>query len=298
MWLIGIGSVFIEDSGLIWDATLNQTNSANNNNKFYRIQLLADTSGTTYKTWTRWGRVGEFGSSALLGDGTLQRAKAEFEKKFKDKTGLKWEDRLSTPKSNKYTFIERNYEESDDEDDNAGKMDVDEKDDKKPVESTLPQAVQNLLTFIFNQQHFLSTMASMSYDAQKLPLGKLSKRTLTTGFQILKDLSELVTNPTLASSRYNTTFQDAAQDLSNRYFTTIPHVFGRNRPPVLATDQQIKTEVDLLEALTDMGVANEIMKESRDAEMMNQLDRQYQGLGMQEMTPRKSAVSVSSFDKS
>ncbi|KAF7175276.1 hypothetical protein CNMCM7691_007316 [Aspergillus felis] len=279
------GTVLIEDSGLIWDATLNQTNSANNNNKFYRIQLLVDTSGTTYKTWTRWGRVGEFGSSALLGDGQLQRAKAEFEKKFKDKTGLKWEDRLSTPKSNKYTFIERNYEESDDEDDNADKMDVDKKEDKKAVESTLPQAVQKLLTFIFNQQHFLSTMASMSYDAQKLPLGKLSKRTLTTGFQILKDLSELVTDPTLASSRYNTTFQDAAQDLSNRYFTTIPHMFGRNRPPVLASDQQIKTEVDLLEALTDMGVANEIMKESRDAEMMNQLDRQYQGLGMQEMTP-------------
>ncbi|GIJ85653.1 hypothetical protein Asppvi_004514 [Aspergillus pseudoviridinutans] len=279
------GTVFIEDSGLIWDATLNQTNSANNNNKFYRIQLLVDTSGTTYKTWTRWGRVGEFGSYALLGDGQLQRAKAEFEKKFKDKTGLKWEDRLSTPKSNKYTFIERNYEESDDEDDNADKTDVDKTEDKKAVESTLPQAVQKLLSFIFNQQHFLSTMASMSYDAQKLPLGKLSKRTLTTGFQILKDLSELVTNPALASSRYNTTFQDAAQDLSNRYFTTIPHVFGRNRPPVLGTDQQIKTEVDLLEALTDMGVANEIMKESRDAEMMNQLDRQYQGLGMQEMTP-------------
>jgi poly [ADP-ribose] polymerase len=290
LWLIGIGAVFVEDSGLIWDATLNQTNSAHNNNKFYRIQLLVDTSGTTYKTWTRWGRVGEFGSSALLGDGTLQRAKFEFEKKFKDKTGLKWEDRLSTPKSNKYTFIERNYEESDDEDDNAEKMDVDEKEE---VESTLPQAVQKLLTFIFNQQHFLSTMASMSYDAQKLPLGKLSKRTLTTGFQILKDLSELVADPSLASSRYNTSFQHAALDLSNRYFTTIPHVFGRNTPPVLTSDNQIKTEVDLLEALTDMGVANGIMKNSRDAEMMNQLDRQYQGLGMQEMTPRKSAVCSS-----
>ncbi|KAH2980727.1 hypothetical protein KXW58_002546 [Aspergillus fumigatus] len=276
------GAVFIEDSGLIWDATLNQTNSAHNNNKFYRIQLLVDTSGTTYKTWTRWGRVGEFGSSALLGDGTLQRAKFEFEKKFKDKTGLKWEDRLSTPKSNKYTFIERNYEESDDEDDSEDKMDVDK---REKIESTLPQAVQELLTFIFNQQHFLSTMASMSYDAQKLPLGKLSKRTLTTGFQILKDLSELVADPSLASSRYNTSFQQAALDLSNRYFTTIPHVFGRNTPPILTKDHQIKTEVDLLEALTDMGVANGIMKNSRDAEMMNQLDRQYQGLGMQEMTP-------------
>jgi poly [ADP-ribose] polymerase len=168
-------------------------------------------------------------------------------------------------------------------------MDIDGE-DKKQVESTLPQAVQKVLTFIFNQQHFLSTMASMSYDAQKLPLGKLSKRTLTTGFQILKDLSELVANPGLASAIYNTSFQVAAQDLSNRYFTTIPHVFGRSSPPVLSTGPQIKTEVDLLEALTEMGVANDIMKGSRDAEMMNQLDRQYQGLGMQEMTPRMSAL--------
>ncbi|EAW12631.1 putative poly(ADP)-ribose polymerase PARP [Aspergillus clavatus NRRL 1] len=278
--------VYIDD-GLIWDATLNQTNSANNNNKFYRIQLLLETS-SSYRTWTRWGRVGEFGSTALLGDGTLERAKAEFEKKFKDKSGLKWADRLDPPKAKKYTFIERNYEESDDEEDadDAEKMDVDgAAEDKKPVESKLPQAVQKLLTFIFNQQHFLSTMASMSYDAKKLPLGKLSKRTLTTGFQVLKDLSELVADPTLASSRYSTDFQTAAQDLSNRYFTIIPHDFGRNRPPVLNGDDQIKREVELLEALTDMGVANEIMKVSRDAEMINQLDRQYQGLGMQEMTP-------------
>ncbi|CRK24093.1 hypothetical protein BN1708_003784 [Verticillium longisporum] len=48
--------VFIDPSGMIYDASLNQSNSSNNNNKFYRIQLLQD--GSSFKTWTRWGRVG------------------------------------------------------------------------------------------------------------------------------------------------------------------------------------------------------------------------------------------------
>ena len=46
-------------------------------------QLL--TNGSDYKTWTRWGRVGEHGQSALLGSGSFADALKNFEKKFKDK---------------------------------------------------------------------------------------------------------------------------------------------------------------------------------------------------------------------
>lgn len=128
-------------------------------------------------------------------------------------------------------------------------------------------------------------MASMSYDAEKLPLGKLSKRTLMAGYQILKDLSELIADPSLAQSKYNTNFQSATEDLSNSYFTTIPHVFGRHRPAVLTIEGQIKKEVELLEALTDMELANEIMTDSKDGSQINMLDHQFQSLGMEEMTP-------------
>ena len=279
-------TVHIDNSGLIWDATLNQTNAGANNNKFYRIQLLVGPSSTGYKTWTRWGRVGELGQSAMLGDGSIDRAQAEFMKKFKDKSGLTWENRMDPPKAKKYTFIERNYEESDDEDDdNPGKAPVVKK-EETPVESTLPESIQNLMTFIFNQQHFISTMASMSYDAQKMPLGKLSKRTLQEGFRILKDLSDLNDSPSMAPQRYGTSAAAAAENLSNRYFTTIPHVFGRNRPPILNSEPLIKREVELLETLTDMVVTNEIMKgkESKDVERIHALDRQFNGLGLQEMT--------------
>ncbi|KAL2793619.1 poly polymerase catalytic domain-containing protein [Aspergillus keveii] len=274
-------SVYIDKSGLIWDATLNQTVAAANNNKFYRIQLLVSSDGTKYQTWTRWGRVGENGQSSHLGSGSLDDAQRSFEKKFKDKSGLAWKDRLNTPKANKYTFIERNYEESDDEDEaetNPGNA------VSKIVQSKLPKAIQNLVSFIFNQEYFLSTMAQLSYDAKKLPLGKLSKRTLQTGFATLKELAELAATPTLATSRYGMQFQAAMEQLSNRYFTTIPHVFGRNRPPVLNDQTYIKKEVELLETLTDMELANSIMKDASKVEDVNPIDRQYEGLGMQEMT--------------
>ncbi|KAL1851169.1 hypothetical protein Plec18170_006493 [Paecilomyces lecythidis] len=281
--------VYIDDDGMIWDATLNQTNAAANNNKFYRIQLLESNCKTSYRTWTRWGRVGENGQSALLGH-DLDSAMAEFKKKFKDKSGLTWENRLDPPKKGKYTFIERNYEEDSDEEDedkanSKGKV-KEEKKESTAIASTLPVSIQNLMNFIFNQQHFLSAMEQMSYDARKLPLGKLSKRTLRAGFQVLKDLSDLLTDRSLATTQYGVSYAVATQDLSNRYFTLIPHVFGRNRPPVIDNQILIKKEVDLLEALTDMEISNEIMKDSsKDEEEVNRLDRLFQGLGMEEMTP-------------
>ena len=49
--------VYADASGP-WDFTGNQTNIANNNNKFYILQLLERNGGGAYATWTRWGRVG------------------------------------------------------------------------------------------------------------------------------------------------------------------------------------------------------------------------------------------------
>ncbi|GKZ23618.1 hypothetical protein AbraIFM66951_009894 [Aspergillus brasiliensis] len=286
--LRAIFAVYIDPTGLIWDATLNQTSATNNNNKFYRIQLLH--GNNQFKTWTHWGRVGEHGQHALLGSGDLADAEYEFKKKFKDKSGLAWENRLDPPKKGKYTFIEKNYE--DDTDDEDEDKDVAKKPIKPKVEEvkcTLSGPVQDLVSFIFNPELFQSTMASMSYDAQKLPLGKLSKRTLQNGFQALKDLSELISNPALASTKYTTSFAAAVEYLSNQYFTVIPHAFGRNRPPVLNNDTLLKKEIELLEALTDMEVANNIMKDAKNTDTVHPLDRQFQGLNMQEMTPLEHA---------
>lgn len=192
----------------MWDATLNQTVAATNANKFYRIQLLVSRDGTKYQTWTRWGRVGAKGLFAHLGDGSLDGAQSSFKKKFRHKSGLAWENRLKDPKPGKYTFIERNYEGTEDEDKVKTKPD---KEVTRKAQSKLPKAVQNLVSFIFSQEYLLSTMTQLSYDTEKLPLGKLSRGTLHKGFAILQDIAELVASPRLATSRYGVQFQAATE---------------------------------------------------------------------------------------
>lgn len=50
------------------------------------------------------------------------------------------------------------------------------------VESKLPGPAQRLMQLIFNQQYFTDTLASLEYDTEKMPLGKLSKKTLLKGY--------------------------------------------------------------------------------------------------------------------
>ncbi|KUJ16942.1 PARP-domain-containing protein [Mollisia scopiformis] len=278
-------AVYIDGDGMIYDASLNQTNAGNNNNKFYRIQLLRNGSGD-HKTWTRWGRVGERGQNKVLGDGSLHDAIRHFEHKFKDKSGLAWADRTAKPKSGKYTFVERSYAEDSEDDDAPRVVKAGEK--LEPIESKLHPAVQSLMALIFNQEYFAATMIELNYDVDKLPLGKLSKLTITRGYQALKDLSALFDDPALAQTQYGTTFQDAAEELSNAFFSLIPHAFGRNRPPIINNLQMLKREIDMLDSLSDMKETASIMKkDTKSVDQMNALDQQFKGLNLSEMTPLK-----------
>ncbi|KAM7187105.1 poly-ribose polymerase [Rhypophila sp. PSN 637] len=282
--------VYIDGSGVIYDASLNQTNSSKNNNKFYRIQLLVNNG--QYMTWTRWGRVGDKGQMAVLGQGSHDGAMSQYLKKFKDKSGLDWDSRGDPPKPGKYAFVERSYNvESDDEEDDD-KEDDDEAEDKlekaagwTPPKCTLHPAVQDLMALIFNQQFFAATMTSFKYDAKKLPLGKLSKATITGGFQALKDLAALLDDHSLASN-YGKPYHEAVELLSNAFYSLIPHSFGRNRPPIINTTPMLKTEVELLESLSDMKDAALIMKlDKAGDDDIHPLDKQFQGLNLNEMDP-------------
>jgi len=285
--------VHIADDSTIYDVTLNQSNAGKNANKFYRMQLLQEGNNPgLWWTWTRWGRVGEFGQSKMLGTGDFNYALAEFNKKFKEKTGNTWDNRHGEMKSNKYVFIERSYEDDDDDEadelpgsDKRNKIkeeaNDEEEEEEEIVQSKLPEPVQRLLKLIFNQEYFNATLNEFSYDANKMPLGKLSKTSLMRGYDVLKQLSALVGG----TANYS-----QVSDLSNQYLSLVPHVVSRSsRPPVLSTMDSIKREIELLEALTDMQLANDLMKNAKKSKQTNDevalLDRQYDGLGMQAMDP-------------
>ncbi|KAF3771114.1 hypothetical protein M406DRAFT_285995 [Cryphonectria parasitica EP155] len=272
-------TVHIGDDSVIWDASLNQTNAGENHNKFYRIQLLVGPGGHC-QTWTRWGRVGEPGQSAVLGDGSMASAKQNFEKKFKDKSGLAWANRTDPPKPKKYFYIERNYDPDSDDDDGPGASNADAVEERKAPRCTLDPEVKKLVQLIFDPKLFAATMSDMRYDDKKLPLGKLSKATIMRGYEALKELSDLI------GPASNAADDDSIEAISNRYYSLIPHVFGRNRPPVLNNMVMVKREIDLLDALSDLKDASNIMKGGADEQdPVHPLDRQFQGLKLQEMTP-------------
>jgi poly [ADP-ribose] polymerase len=122
-------------------------------------------------------------------------------------------------------------------------------------------------------------MSALNYDANKLPLGKLSKGTIARGFQALKELSVLLDNTDAAS-------RAEVERLSNHYFSVIPHAFGRQRPPVIRDNDALKKEIELLESLSDMKETAAMLKSQlKDDSGIHKLDKQFQGLGMNEMTP-------------
>ena len=135
-----------------------------------------------------------------MGPMDLEAALKEYEKKFKDKSGHKWEDRSEPAKKGKYTFIERSY--ADDEDEAEGQVKKEEGADDEEPESKLPRQTQRVMELIFNQNHFNAVLESIGYNANKLPLGKLSKATLKQGFEHLKELASLIKHPNLAQNKY------------------------------------------------------------------------------------------------
>ncbi|SMY29729.1 unnamed protein product [Zymoseptoria tritici ST99CH_1A5] len=289
-------SVYIDDNdGIIYDASLNQTNSSGNNNKFYKLQILTD--GRHFRTWTRWGRVGANGANALLGDGSLESATKEFNKKFKDKTLLTWDERMGAPKPGKYVFLEKAYEKEDE----SEEEDQDQADSShsktarsrsaSPVRCTLPVPVKSLMELIFNEEHMDSVMADMNYDVKKMPLGKLSKATITRGYSALKEVAAILDDPDLATSQHGMgSVREATEHFSNLYYSYIPHDFGRNVPPVISNHQLLKREVEMLESLTDLKDADTIIKAGKDKSDVHIMDSRFQSLGLEETTSVERAT--------
>ena len=138
-----------------------------------------------------------------MGPNDFEDALKEFNKKFKDKSGHKWEDRSEPAKKGKYTFLERDYEDDDEDDGKAESPVKNEQDEDQPkVDSKLPRQTQRLMELIFNQSHFNSVLEQIGYNANRLPLGKLSKATLKQGFEHLTELASLIKHPALAQNKY------------------------------------------------------------------------------------------------
>ena len=161
--------------------------STTSKNKFYRIQLIEAPPGQ-FDVWTRWGRVGETGDTALLGDKNPFNSQAEaikaFEKKFNDKTKNKW--------ANRSTFVLK--------DDAYDMLEMDLGAIVAPVAvnaagvktdpCTLDKVTQSLVELVFDKDMFNKEMKRMNIetDPAKMPLGRISASQIAKGVGVLDEL--------------------------------------------------------------------------------------------------------------
>ena len=259
---------------------LNQTNIANNNNKFYVIQIV--NYAGTYYNYTRWGRVGEPGRNACKAARSLDAAITEFGKKFKSKTGNVWGQPF-VAKTKLYTQIEMDYTNQDEMAEKLAQFDDEEDDAPKrkivTAKSTLDKQTQEFISLIFNQQMFTEQMKSFDLNVKKMPLGQLSKKQIQDGYAVLEKVKKHLDSGSGISS---------LESLTNEFYTKIPHSFGRTRPPLLSDAEIVQQKMEMLAVLGDIEIAVNLgekktkTKKNKKGEIVteqpNPLDQHYESL--------------------
>ncbi|KAJ3332829.1 Poly [ADP-ribose] polymerase 2 [Blyttiomyces sp. JEL0837] len=246
----------LQKDGVIYDVLLNQTDIGNNNNKFYIIQLLKHkTDPNKFMVWTRWGRVGNAGTSAQPAFNSFDAALKEFKGKFKDKTKNEWENRENFVKvDGKYHLLERDFTvDTQSAPSAAEKKSKEAPPPEEKVESKLDKPIQELIALIYNMDLAAKEMSQLEYDANKMPLGKLTKRTIQQGYGTLKKIADELMKP--VPSKANLT------QLSSDFYSVIPHTFGMRRPTVIDTTDLLKVKIQMLEALADIEITTTLLKD-------------------------------------
>lgn len=90
-----------------------------------------------------------------------------------------------------------------------------------------------------------------------MPLGKLSKNQIVKGFEVLDDIKQCFDGKSSAYKKL--------EELSSKFYTVIPHDFGRQRPPIINSQELLRTKLDLLITLSDIEMAQDMLKHREEA---------------------------------
>lgn len=145
------GEVLVDDT-TAYTCTLNQTNINANNNKFYIMQIVCDTSN--FHLYTRYGRIGLDGVSSTKQFSSKTQAIGAFNKQFKSKTGNTWGDTFEK-KQGKYFMSDVAYE--------VDESDISSEDEKKD-NTKLDDRVKFLMGLLTDKDMMERTLVQLSID--------------------------------------------------------------------------------------------------------------------------------------
>ncbi|XP_048363626.1 poly [ADP-ribose] polymerase 1 [Sphaerodactylus townsendi] len=251
-----------EKGGKIFSATLGLVDIVKGTNSYYKLQLLEDDKEIRYWVFRSWGRVGTvIGSNKLEQMPSKEEAIEHFLNLYEDKTGNSWHSTNFTKYPKKFYPLEIDYGQDEEA---VKKLTV-----SAGTKSKLPKPVQDLIKMIFDVESMKKAMVEFEIDLQKMPLGKLSKRQIQSAYSILNDVQQAVSNGGTDSQ---------ILDLSNRFYTLIPHDFGMKKPPLLNNLEYITSKVEMLDNLLDIEVAYSLLRSGGQDGDKDPIDVNYEKL--------------------
>ncbi|CAI2325733.1 unnamed protein product [Caenorhabditis sp. 36 PRJEB53466] len=302
-------SVINDENGRPYKVHLCKTNIAQNNNKFYDMELLETSAGhdENYEVKLINGRVGYKGVTHGKTFGDLETAKHFFEQKFHEKTALKWEERDSEPVPNKYVVVEL-ANNTKKEPVAPAEPEKKARGRKKKLAAEPPEeaeeSVKQLMKCICDEDVHLGLLKQLKFNEEfGKPIDCLSLAQLENGFQILSTIETAIGGKKAAlRSSTRSRSRPAGPPPSttnvvhetNKYYSLIPHSFGFSVPPKIDSLARVQAERELLDALKGCIEAAQNVKDlKRTGSERNIYQRLYERLPCQlERVSREIAEKI------
>eukprot|EP01112_Ceratiomyxa_fruticulosa_P022648 TRINITY_DN836_c0_g2_i5.p1 TRINITY_DN836_c0_g2~~TRINITY_DN836_c0_g2_i5.p1 ORF type:complete len:732 (-),score=124.26 TRINITY_DN836_c0_g2_i5:133-2328(-) len=280
------GSLFIDKQGNKYNLTLNQTDISLGINSYYLMQIIIPERELTsnFILYAKWGRVGTtIGNTMYKKFESEQDVLREWEEKYLDKTGNEWKNRANFEKKPmKYFPIET------EEDDSKSNEVV----DTNNIPSLLDTRVQSLVKLIFDTKMIAKTLLDMNIDVKKMPLGKLTQAHIKKGYEVLTRIEAVMNNNITNTKSYE------LSNLSNQFYTLIPHDFGFQIPVVINTPERLKSKMKQMETLLEIQIASSLLTEVDEYEKhLNPVDVNYRKLKCKLVPIEKSSPKYQMIER-
>ncbi|XP_032677618.1 poly [ADP-ribose] polymerase [Odontomachus brunneus] len=243
-----------------YDITLGLTDIQSKKNSYYKMQILKHDQHSRYYLFRSWGRIGTTIGGNKLDSLSSEECIEQFEALFEEKTGNQWKTREHFVKvPNRMYPIELDHG-----DEEIASLDSD-------IKSNLQKPIQDLMRLIFDVANMKKVMLEFEIDMDKMPLGKLSKKQIEEAYAVLTVLQNELKKESGNTERIKLI------DASNKFYTLIPHNCGVSDLKPLETLEEIKNKCDMLDALLEMEIAYNLLRDKTDAKE-NPLDNHYKQL--------------------
>eukprot|EP01098_Paradermamoeba_levis_P003195 TRINITY_DN1486_c0_g1_i2.p1 TRINITY_DN1486_c0_g1~~TRINITY_DN1486_c0_g1_i2.p1 ORF type:complete len:482 (-),score=187.38 TRINITY_DN1486_c0_g1_i2:17-1405(-) len=238
---------------MIYNVVLNLADVVTGINSYYALQVLEHDKKKSWWLFRKWGRVGtNFGGNKLEPFSSEYGAISLFKKLFNEKTENDFGTTNFEKKPGKFFPIDIDYSGGDDGEDLQSL-----KKKMKDSKSKLDGRVQDLISLIFDIQLMEESLMEMEIDLKKMPLGNLSKKHIHSGYEVLKQIDKILNDSSLTDKEK----KNALLEQTNKFYTLIPHDFGREAPKLIDTADALKDKMKMMEALIDIEIATSLLKD-------------------------------------